>query len=780
MYRFQILPLVALFTVGLTSAALADPAGSVAQAQGLSALADPFVGVDGGSTVGGNTVPGAQIPFGFVTFSPDTTRGDTNGYDSASPIMGLSLTHVSGTGGDSQYGNFRISPTVGPLRANHLLFAKSQETASPGYYSVILGNAPDETIKTEVTATRMVGFMRLTFPTATGERASMPGNVILNVSSIVEMGGKGQRATASHVDIIDDHTLSGWASFEGAWNPTPYRIYFYAVFDRPSQEVGAWRASQGGFEAHPGTGSLDGLPQSLSLAHKQSVMVDYDIDQAFAHKLGGYARFDIAKNPVVQVKVAVSFISAEKARAHLAAEAPGWDFDAMRLRSQALWDQALSKITVDGGTEAQRRIFYTALYHSETMPHDLSGDNAWWESAEPHYEDFYTLWDTFRTLHPLLTLIEPQRQRDMIRSLLDTYKHTGWLPDARIAGANGMTQGGSNGDVVVADAVVKHLGGFDYDLAYAALKTDGEVESDQPLLQGRVLKDYLKLGYVSLSQPRSASRTLEYAYNDYAIAEVASRLGKHDDAARYLARSQGWQQLWDDKLGCIRPRYADGAWLENYSCTYDYPDKSTPWWEAPYYEGSGQQYSTYVPHDVSGLISQVGGAEAFTVWLDRLFDTGHYSQGNEPDILAPYLYIHAGRPDRTAKRIRQIMADNYSLKRTGLPGNDDAGAMSSWFVWNAIGLYPNAGQPFYYIGSPLFAASTVHLEGGKSFTIRAHNNSADNIYVVAARLNGKSLNRAWLTHEEIVSGGTLDLDMAPVPGTWANQFTSPPSIISPQ
>ncbi len=431
----------------------------------------------------------------------------------------------------------------------------------------------------------------------------------------------------------------------------------------------------------------------------------------------------------------------------------------------------MGQIEVSGGTDAQKRIFYTALYRSHTMPHDLSGENAWWASSEPHYEDFYTLWDTFRTLHPLLTVIQPQRQRDMIRSLLDTYSHTGWLPDARIAGANGLTQGGSNGDVLIADAVVKGLGGFDSALAYEAIKKDGDYDSPDPMNVGRSLKNYLALGYMPLSETRSASRTLEYAYDDFAISEVAQALGHTDDAVRFRARSGGWQKLWDDKLGCIHPRYGDGSWLENYDCAYTYPDSTTPWWDAPYYEGSGLQYSTFVPHDVGGLIQKTGGKEAFVAWLDRLFDGHHYDQGNEPDLLAPYLYIPAGRPDKTADRVRQIMASRYGTGHTGLPGNDDAGAMSSWYVWSAIGLYPNAGQPLYYIGSPVFDTATIHLEGGKRFTVTAHTVSEANRYVLSARLNGKPLDRAWLSHAELIAGGQLELDMGPAPGDWATKPT---------
>jgi predicted alpha-1,2-mannosidase len=320
--------------------------------------------------------------------------------------------------------------------------------------------------------------------------------------------------------------------------------------------------------------------------------------------------------------------------------------------------------------------------------------------------------------------------------------------------------------VVLADAIVKDLGGFDSEAALQAMMKDGDVQSPDPRNEGRELNDYLALGYMPLSQTRSASRTLEYAFDDFAIAAAARKLGHRAIADRYARRSLGWRNLWDPESRCIRPRYADGQWLENFDCDREYPDQSMAWWDAPYYEGTARQYSTFVPHDVAGLIERTGGADAFVSWLDRLFESGGYNQGNEPDMLAPFLYIHAGRPDRTALRVRSILAHDYKTGRSGLPGNDDAGALSSWYVWAAIGLYPNAGQPFYYIASPLFARTTIRLEGGRSFIIEAQGTSDTAIYVQRAELNGRPLDRAWLTHKEIVAGGRLVLAMGEAPSRW--------------
>nr|NIV29351.1 alpha-mannosidase [Anaerolineae bacterium] len=274
----------------------------------------------------------------------------------------------------------------------------------------------------------------------------------------------------------------------------------------------------------------------------------------------------------------------------------------------------------------------------------------------------------------------------------------------------------------------------------------------------------------SLKHTRSVSRTLEYAYNDFCIAQVAKALGKLQDYRRYLERSKNWMNLWDPETRSVRPRHPDGAWLEPFSPTHGYPDQQYNYWEAPFYEGNGWQYSTFVPHDVRTLIVLLGGDAPFVDWLDAFFETGVYNHGNEPDILAPYLYIHAGRPDRTAERVRHLLASEYSLGRAGLPGNDDAGTLSSWYVWGAIGLYPSAGQPFYYLGSPLFSRIELTVGEGEMFIIEARGTSENNKYVQSAELNGKPLARAWLLHEEVAQGGQLVLEMGARPSQWGRDM----------
>jgi predicted alpha-1,2-mannosidase len=715
---------------------------------------DPFMGVDGD----GQTVPGAGLPFGFARVSPDTTdpgsKYSTTGYDSNGEILGFSQTHVSGTGGSSKYGNFRMTPLVGELKVGDIHFSKNEEEAAPGYYSVVLAR---DRIKAELTATRLCGLHRYTFsPTS-------EAHVLVDATSAIEVDNRAmptpvsfkQRPVRSEIRVVYPNRVEGSASFEGGWNPGLYTLYFSAEFDRPFTAAGTW----------------------VRRECRQKLSAEGGKDEG----LGAYATFDVGgdKGTVVQAKIGVSFVGIEKARQNLDREVPHFDFDLIRRKAEAAWEEALSKIHVEGGTEVQRGIFFTGLYRTHFMPHDLTGENVWWAPEDSHYEEYYAIWDTFRTVHPLLTLVQPEHQRDMVQALVETYTHTGWMPDARIAGHNGLTQGGSNGDILVADAIVKRLTAIDYQTAYEALVKNAEEEPEYPLFEGRGgIAEYNQLGYVSLDHERSGTRTVEYAYNDFCIATVAEALGRSDDYEKYLERSKNWANLWDDETRSVRPRHADGSWLGDFDPAHNYPDDDYSDFEAPFYEGNGYQYSTFVPHDVQGLIDRLGGDEGFLEWLDKLFDRGGYTHTNEPDILAPYLYIHAGRPDRTAERVRYLLAEQYSTGRSGLPGNDDSGTMSSWYVWNAIGLYPNAGQDFYYIGSPVFTRASIDLGVGRTFTIEALESSAANKYVQSATLNGKPLNRAWLTHAEISRGGRLVLRMSGKASSWGSA-NRPPSMSAP-
>jgi predicted alpha-1,2-mannosidase len=443
----------------------------------------------------------------------------------------------------------------------------------------------------------------------------------------------------------------------------------------------------------------------------------------------------------------------------------------------AAWNKALGTVEISGETREQAQIFYTALYHTMLMPVDRSGENPLWKSDEPYYDDYYAIWDIFRSSGPLLTLIAPERQTGIVRSLVDIYRHESWLPDARSGNFNGRTQGGSNAEFMITDAWLKGLKGIDWETAYAAEVHDAEVAPADHFKEGRGgLEDWHKLGYVSVEgSDRSGSVHMEYAADDFEIALLAKGLGKTADYEKYLARSGNWKNLWDSSFseagftGFIRPRHRDGSWLKPFTAM-----DSCSWRGDTFYEGNSWTYSTFVPQDVASLIEKSGGKEQFVRRLDAFFAVpGRYDVGNEPGFLAPYLYNWAGRPDKTAEHVRAIIAKSYHAGRNGLPGNDDSGAMSSWFAFGQMGIYPNAGQDVYLIGSPAYPRTTLHLGDGKEFTIEARNVSAENLYVVSAELNGKPLDRAWLRHAEIAAGGRLVLTMARTRGHWAEGEVPP-------
>lgn len=705
----------------------------------LAQLVDPLAGTDGGSLV-----PGPVAPYGLVWLSPDRPFPQfANGYDSRSPILGFSHTHVSGTGGGAGYGNIRVTPQTGPLRLPPRPSPKSAETAHAGYYAVTLH---DPGVRAELTAEPRVGHHRYTFA------PGAPARLLIDVASTLARSEKARDEVsvcrASTVRIVSDRRIEGSASFlGGVWSGGPYDVFFAAEFDQPFTRAGVWRDDKP-------------LPDDKNAAGK---------------RVGAYAEFTAPPKGVVGLRVGLSFKNLANARTALAATAP--DFDAARAAAEKTWSRTLSVIAIEGATDAQRLLFFTALYRCFTMPTDLTGDNPRWDSTAPHYWHYFAVWDTFRSLNPLLTLVAPERQRDLLRSLLDTYDHTGWLPDAWISGNHGRIQGGNNAHVLFADAFVKKLPGIDYAKAYAAMKKYAEtpLPPTRVRTQGRHdVGGYARRGYLPDTVRNSGSVSLEYAYNDYCISVLARGLGHDADAARYLARSRFAFNLFNPDTKSFWTRDDAGKWTPGFL-----PDfKGQPIWEGPFYEGTPREYGSYVPHDMAGLVKRYGGPTGFVAYLDELFDGGHFHLHNEPLFLVPYAYNYAARPDRTAERVRRLVDTAFRLQPDGWPGQDDSGAMSSWYVWSALGLFPVAGQDVYLIGTPTFARSTIRLGGSsnaKTFTIRAENLSPENKYVQSATLNGRPLGQCWFRHVDLISGGELLLRMGPKPSTWATDAPPPPS-----
>lgn len=715
--------------------------------QDLVKYVDPFIGTQGG----GKHLPGACLPFSMVQLSPDVSLpNSTQGYNPDKAIDGFSHVHTSGTGGGGRYGNIMVIPETGQVTIKQYFSEKSGENASPGYYSVYLNRW---NVKAELTLTERCGMHRYTF------NSRDTAHVLIDLSRLIKSGFndklkesnyKGthppnwdtyQECVGGFIEIVSDQRIEGHAEYQGGWGPSrPYQVYFSAEFNRPFDSFGTWNDTS----------------------------VFYGQESTHGKKVGGFATFNPTKNNMVLLKVGISFVSVDKARKNLY-QVQDWNFDAVHQSAEKIWNSYLNKIQVAGVSEDVKKIFYTAFYHTLLLPTDLSGgENPRWESDEPHYWNFYTIWDTFRCLHPFFSLIIPERQAEMVRCLIDIYEHTGWAPDAWIAGGHGNVQGGTNSDVVIADAILKNLPGIDHEKAYEAMYKNGKYPSDNAHAYGRFLYEYFQNGYCSDNITYGVSRTLEYAYNDYCIAAVAKKMGLEEDYQFFLNQSLNCYNIFNDSTNLFEPKSFSGEWLIN----KEPQDKTKPY----YYEGTPMQYATYVLHDIPGLIEKHGGEDYFEQFLDKLFEDGHYTQSNEPDILAPYLYNYVGRPDKTVERVRNIMDTEYKAARNGLPGNDDSGTMSAWYIFSALGFYPVAGQDIYLIGSPVFSSSKIDIGNGNFLVIEAKNVSDKNKYIHSVTLNGKSWNKAWFRHKDIMDGAKLVFQMGSKPAKWGNNHLPPSAL----
>ena len=704
---------------------------------------DPFIGVDWG----GNTFVGSAIPYGMVKLGPDMQTFDGRksgfGYSSNGVIVGFSHLHLSGAQG--KYGNILVMPVTGPLELNDIKTPRTDEVNHVGYYAARLTRY---NVNAELTSSRRVGFHRYTFP------ASQQAHIVIDIAHALSLGTdwQAQKFLGAEIHLTSNHEAQGVARFTGGWNRGgEYKVYYSLVLDTPADSTQTW------------TGS------TLTSAQDAATGADTPIGASF--------NFTTKPNQVIQAKVGISFISAAQARQNVQQEIPAWSFSTVKAAAASLWNQELSKLNLSGASDSQRRQLYTAMYHIMLMPTDRTGENPDWKSSEPYYDDFYCIWDTFRTSSPLLTLISPDRQRDIIRALVDIYRHTGYMPDARSGNDNGRTQGGSNANVVVADAYVKGLKGIDYETAFAAMIHDAEVPPADQQKEGRGgLKDYNEKGYITLADERSGSRTVEYSYDDFAIAEVASGLGKTKEAALYASRTHNFEHLWDKDItvqgvkGFLRPRNPDGTWAPPYLTV-----RGT--WPDFFYEGDIWTYSIYAPQDMRRLIEMAGGNAEFIRRLDSTFLRGHFDVTNEPGFLLPVLYNYAGRPDKTAEIVHLVLEKAFTDSRAGIPGNDDSGAMSSWLIFSTLGIFPVAGQDVYLISTPGIPDASLTLGNGKKLHILARNLDPNglNRYVQSATLNDVDLPNAWFRNAQIKDGAALVLTMGPAPSKWGTT-TPPPSM----
>lgn len=726
---------------------------------------DPRIGSEGL----GRVFIGPSCPYGMVKPSPDCTPRPNSGWlPMPEQVDGFAQVHVSGTGGGPKYGNILVMPFgKGMDRIKHIDYRK-EEIIRLGYYSTQFRTSG---IRTEITTASRTSFYRFTYPADSLKSLAIDAGFFLGESPVPDTR-EAQQFVGSEVQIISDHEVMGYTRIRGGWNNGhAYTVYFYAETDRPFVRTATWKADKitdetSQYDSHQKTGAL------LCFADADSGGTDFD---------------------VVQLKVGISFLSSQKARQNAHSDIPHWSFETAHQELLGQWEKLLERIEISPRTsEAQKRMFYTALYHTMLMPVDRSGENPLWADDEPYYDDFYAIWDTYRTSSPLITLIDPKREVDIVRSLINIYKRDGYMPDARSGNCNGRTQGGSNAEIVIADAFVKGLEGVDYELGLQAMLKDATVDpGDRHEAEGRGgLNEYLRLGYVPYGIPRAGNRTVEYSYCDYAIALVAKGLGKEKLYRHYLRQSGNWKNLWRADYehagakGFILPRDKDGHWLDEIPFgkseiqkpTFIYTPVTfegpwyTPWWNMFFYEASSWEYSLSIPHDVPGLIEACGGSEAFEKRLDTFFDQGFFNVNNEPSFLSPCLYHWIGKPYRSSDRVREIIDKNYSDQSDGLPGNDDSGAMSSWLAFHLMGLYPNAGQDYYLINTPLLETTTFRLDNGKTFRIFAKGLSEKNRYIRSALLNGKEYPYSTIRHQDIMKGGELVLEMGRKPSEWGRKL----------
>ena len=699
-------------------------------AQDYSRYVDPRIGSEGL----GRTFPGPCMPYGMAKPGPDAVTMPNAGWAPIpEPVKGFSQMHVSGTGGGQKYGNILIQPY---LDSKEIIQKRMDEKITLGYYACTFENG----IRTEITASERCAFYRLDFGKKQKGKLLIDVATFLGIDTIPDKR-EAQQYVDSYVTCDGKYAVSGWSTVRGGWNNGgPYTVYFYLQSD---------------------------VPLLYNNVKESKTRLDVTFLKSIAN-----------------LKLGISHISIAQAKRNI----PTCGFDAQLKHLRETWNGKLRKIEI-AGTEKQKRMFYTGIYHTMLMPVDKSGENPHF-SDTPYYDDYYAIWDTYRTSMPLLTLIDEDKQRDMIHSLLNIYKHDGYMPDARSGNWNGRTQGGSNAEIVIADAFAKGMKGIDYELALQAMVKDAEVppmdvDSDSLLdsalreslaaeKHGRGgLKEYNSLGYIPYSIDRAGNRTVEYSYDDWCIAQVAKGLHHPDLYEKYMKRSGNWRNLWRSDYewqgmrGFIMPRDAAGRWLDSvpwgkskvYHPLIPYrPDTKVapwylPWWSTFFYEALSAEYSLSIPHDVPGLIEACGGKDAFIKRLDTFFVNKHYNVANEPSFLTPYLYHWVGRPDLSVERINQIVHDNYDDTPNGLPGNDDSGAMSSWLVFNMMGIYPVAGQNLYLVGSPMIPAYTIHLPNGKELKVVAKGNE----WNVKSQYDEAILRGTSLTHRQLLKGGTLVL-----------------------
>lgn len=715
------------------------------QAGEITKYVNPFIGtgaIDGG--LSGNNYPGATSLFGMIQLSPDTSEapnwGDASGYDyNRNTIFGFSHTRLSGTGA-SDLIDITLMPTSSGRTSS--AFTHDAEKARPGYYQVML---KDENINAELTTTQRNGIHRYQYP------AGKDAEIILDMDHSADKGSWGRRIINSQIRILNDHAVEGYRIITG-WAKLR-KIYFYMEFSSPILTS----TLRDGGRVHENTAVINGT------------------------NLHGCFRFGQLNGKPLTCKVALSSVSMENARQNMEQEAPHWDFDRYVAAADADWEKQLGKIEVKG-TEVQKEIFYTALYHTMIQPNTMSDVNGEYMAAdyttrkvannETHYTTF-SLWDTFRASHPLYTLLEPERVTDFVKSMIRQYEYYGYLPIWQLWGQDNYCMIGNHSIPVITDAILKGIPGIDMEKAYEAVYNSSV--TSHPNSPFEVWEKY---GFMPENiQTQSVSITLEQAFDDWCVAQLAAKLNKDADYQRFHKRSEYYRNLFHPKTKFFQSKNDKGEWIEPFD-PYQYGGNGGH----PFTEGNAWQYFWYVPHNIQALMELTGGTKAFEQKLDTFFTStykseqmnhnasgfvGQYAHGNEPSHHVAYLYNFAGQPWKTQKYVSHILNTLYNNTSSGYAGNDDCGQMSAWYVFSAMGFYPvNPADGRYIIGSPLLDECTLKLAGNKEFRIRTIRKSPEDIYIQSVTLNGKKHKDFFITHQDIMNGGTMVFKMGKKPSGW--------------
>ena len=740
---------------------------SFAQKEDVITYIRPIIGASTSAEAGrsghglGKTFPGSATPFGLVQLSPDTWTGGDNGPGYSwhhNTLEGFSFIHMSGIGWYGDLGNFLVIPTVGklhvfrgtadrPEEGYRSRYSHDTEIVKAGYYAVTLD---DYDIRVELSSTPHAGMIRMTYPRSDSAR--------LSVDLARRIGGSASR---QYVRVVDDHAFEGWIRCEpkdGGWGNgggnVSYTLYFYCEVSKPLRNTGVWRVDFGGQNR-----KLEVIESDSYRRKVENAEILRPCREAEGDHLGFFSEFETSAGEEVLLKAGISFVSVEGARENLKAEMDHWDFDRVVADNNELWRKAMSNVAVRGG-EREKTIFYTALYHTMIDPRSTSdvdgnyvaADNRIRQSRDYVYRTIFSGWDVFRSQFPLQTLINPRMVNDEINSLLSLASVSGkrFLPRWEILNSYSGCMIGNPAVSVIVDAYHKGIRDYDVDTAYLYCKNSVEKFGNG------------ELGYT----PNSISHTLEYAYSDWCLSEFARLLGKKADYKEYFDRSKAYRNIWNDSVQWFCGRLADGSFGEwRGETSHDlYCVESNP-----------LQQGWFVPHDVYGFIDLLGHRK-FTDKLTDFFDRSssdflwndYYNHPNEPVHQVPFMFVYTGNAWLTQKWTRRICDVAYGTDVLGLCGNEDVGQMSAWYVLAAMGLHPvNPGDNLYILTSPVFEEVELKLDpdfySEEKFTVRAYNNTPENVYIQQARLNGKKLDRAWITHDEIVRGGLLEFEMGAKP-----------------